>query len=119
VIVIVTGGRDYAGTGLVEALDEVLAKHPGLVLYVGDARGADARARAWAESRGVPCREFAANWSLGPAAGPTRNAIMVSSAANFARMDPALCLAAPGGRGTADCVERCRKAGIEVREVKS
>ena len=44
---------------------------------------------------------------------------MVSSAANFARMDPALCLAAPGGRGTADCVERCRKAGIEVREVKS
>lgn len=118
-IVIVTGGRNYAGAGLVAALDEVLVKHPGLVLYVGDARGADARARAWAECHKVPYREFAADWSLGPSAGPKRNAIMVSSAVNFARMEPALCLAAPGGRGTADCVERCRKAGIEVRTIES
>lgn len=124
-IVIVTGGRTYAGTGLVEALDEL--RGPDFHLFVGDANGADAIARRWFEvatrdGKGpFPLRRtfFQADWNkYGKAAGPIRNETMVALAqVKQAKGHRVICLAAPGGRGTADCVRRCRKAGFEVREV--
>ena len=119
-IVIVTGGRSYAGTGLVEALDALAQEHQRFSIFVGDATGADRIAQAWARDRkpGLLC-VFGAAWaSYGKAAGPQRNARMVSRAiAEHLRGERVICLAAPGGRGTADCVRRCREAGFEVRKV--
>lgn len=124
-IVIVTGGRAYNGTGLVEALDEL--RGPDFHLFVGDANGADAIARNWFVRRTLeaigplPLRRtvFKAAWEThGKAAGPRRNEWMVSVAElKRAKGHRIICLAAPGGRGTADCVRRCREAGFEVREV--
>lgn len=124
-IVIVTGGRTYAGTGLVEALDALEREEPGFYLLVGDADGADRVAREWSINRHPRrCLVFEAHWAAyGKKAGPERNARMVRTVrlnrAWQALDGPVLCLAAPGGRGTADCVRRCREAGFEVREVTS
>lgn len=124
-IVIVTGGRAYNGTGLVEALDELRCQD--FHLLVGDASGADAIARRWYDTarrdgKGpFPLRRtvFVAEWDkYGKSAGPIRNETMVAYAQiKREKGQPILCLAAPGGRGTADCVRRCREAGFEVREV--
>ena len=109
--IMVTGGRRYENSDAVRAeLDYEHAKSP-VELIVGDATGADAHARAWAEDRGIKPRVFYAYWrEEGPAAGPLRNQRMVDEA-------PDLCLAFPGGKGTADAVARCIKAGIPVRKL--
>lgn len=117
-IVIVTGGRDYAGPGLVEALDRLHAERGIVELITGDATGADTIAAEWARARGVHFAQHVAHWSRGRRAGPIRNAEIVGHALLHAAPDmDVICLAALGGFGTADCVRRCRKAGIEVREV--
>lgn len=123
-IVIVTGGRNYAGTGLVEALDALNAECPDFELFVGCATGADQIARDWTERAFDAMRRFHsrsvfhADWKrLGKAAGPERNARMVNAAQRERRGRRVVCLAAPGDIGTADCVRRCRKAGFEVRKV--
>jgi len=76
----------------------------------GGAKGADRWAGIWADKRGVPADVFAADWSLGPRAGPERNQRMVDQ-----RPDAAVRF--PGGRGTADCAHRCKVAGIPIYEV--
>lgn len=120
-IVIVTGGRTYAGTGLVEALEALERECPGFTLFVGDATGADQIAWEWHESkprRGIAVEFRADWWTHGKRAGPIRNQQMVSRAKmRMADGRKVICLAAPGGRGTADCVRQCREAGFEVREV--
>lgn len=112
--VLVTGGRRYTDYWEVYArLDEQLRKDAEMVLVQGGAAGADSYARAWAKDRfGVEVETFAANWQKDKhAAGPLRNQRMVDAGAD-------LCIAFPGGNGTADCVRRARKAGIPVIEVK-
>jgi hypothetical protein len=129
-IVIVTGGRTYAGTGLVEELDKLEREEPGFYLIVGGHKdrpstGADLIAQKWAADRHALNAQHRwtkvdADWKrLRRAAGPIRNGEMVNHAL-WAREwldEPIICLAAPGGRGTADCVRRCREAGFEVRAV--
>lgn len=132
-IVIVTGGRDYAGTGLVAELARIHAETQIGLLIVGGATGADTLALRWALDEqerdsatglGLPAIEVVrADWNrFGRAAGPRRNAEMVALAharrAPRHHSDPRetiLCVAAPGGRGTADCVSKAVVAGIEVR----
>lgn len=119
-IVIVTGGRTYDGPGLAEALDELEAEHGPFHLCVGDATGADAIARTWAARAPERLHVFRADWARhGRAAGPIRNEWMVGRAKMLAGRygGPIICLEAPGGRGTADCVRRCHSALIEVRLV--
>lgn len=119
-IVIVTGGRGYNGTGLVEALMAIYQEYGGPKrLFVGDATGADALAKAWVRTLDrYDITTFSADWERhGKAARPRRNAEMVRAASLWWPQRPVICLAAPGGRGTADCVRRCREAGFEVREV--
>jgi hypothetical protein len=84
--ILVTGARDWPdGRRVAEALDQA-ADHAGaeVRLLVGDAPGADAHARAWAEARGVPVEVFAARWAQMAAegkprraAGPERNQAML------------------------------------------
>lgn len=71
-IVIVTGGRNYAGSGLVAELDRIHAETSIAWLLAGDAAGADEIAYRWARAaEGVEIARFAADWvRLGTSAGP-------------------------------------------------
>lgn len=141
-IVIVTGGRDYNGTGLVEALDELRAAHPDFGLHVGDFKtGAESVARSWVTSRNMQAIHDAQSEGLrtcivetprlqwvivfrqyewyGKEAISRRNQLMVDEAVFLPRNAPFLCLVA-GGDGddyAQDLVHRCREAGFEIREV--
>lgn len=137
-VLLVTGGRGY-GRILPNALP-VAKRHafaerallrktlasihretPIKLLVCGDATGADQYALAWAYAEQVPVESYAARWRdlnnvYDPSAGPRRNAKMVAYVADFKL--PKLCLAFPGGAGTAGCVKLARKAGIPIREVQ-
>lgn len=111
---LVTGGRDFEDFDLVcKVLDDVHAKQTVTLLIEGGARGADTLAKKWAISRGVTFVEEKARWNeLGKAAGLIRNQLMID------KYKPDLCVAFPGGRGTADCTWKAIDAGIEVRKVR-
>lgn len=111
--VLVCGGRDYAdNNALRKQLDLQHAAKPISVLIEGGARGADRLAAEWAEDWGVPVMRFPAPWRVaGKAAGPWRNDAMLRFGA------PLLVIAFPGGRGTADMVNKAKRRGIDVIEV--
>lgn len=96
--VLVCGGRNYGNRIRVyQILDELLARHPNLMLIQGGARGADRLAKEWAMSRKVPNEEYPADWNkYGKAAGYRRNVVMAD------QLDPAtdFVVAFPGGVGT-------------------
>lgn len=107
---IVCGGRDYADSRAVyDALDHIRAFRGTISqIRTGGARGADRLAEQWAESNGVRVEVYEADWERhGKRAGPMRNQAMADAGADG-------CVAFPGGRGTADMVERARAAGIPV-----
>jgi hypothetical protein len=117
--VLVCGGRDYTNRAAVfDDLDMLHALHVGdICIIAGGAPGADTFAEEWARSKigkreGVSFHGFKADWKKhGKAAGPIRNQAMIDKGR------PDGVLAFPGGRGTADMVERAKAAGIEVRVV--
>jgi len=112
--VIVCGGRDYSNLERVRTEILQLAADWGqhhLLIVHGAARGADQLAGWIADGLGVATEEHPAQWDdLGRRAGMVRNEQMAQAGAE-------LCVAFPGGRGTADMVERARKRGIPVREI--
>lgn len=114
--VIVCGGREYTDQ---EAVSRALLHvwltndRPVMTIVQGGAQGADECARQVAATQSFPCETFRAEWEReGKSAGPRRNQRMVKAGAD-------LLVAFPGGRGTADCVKRARKAGIPVTEVSA
>ena len=109
--VLVCGGRDYADMDRVrEALDG-LDPAPEYLIE-GGARGADRLAKGWAHMRGVPVLTYPAKWDeFGKRAGILRNAEMLEHG------KPDLVVAFPGGRGTADMVQRAERAGVPVMSV--
>lgn len=131
--VLVCGGRDYGEVPdgcpldqlnkyrakadrerfvLTEALDHLHAEHKFSVLINGAARGADRHALQWALPRRLEINSYKPSWkTLGKAAGPIRNQMMIDSG------KPDLVVAFPGGRGTADMVERAREAHIKIIEL--
>lgn len=111
-VLIVCGGRDYNDRAKAfHTLDRIHAKRPIVRIVEGGASGADSIAREWANSHGVECRTFHADWTAhGKAAGPMRNQLMLDSEVDGV-------LAFPGGRGTADMVSRARSWGVTVMEV--
>lgn len=72
--------------------------------------GADALAALWSAKIGLSSHaRYNADWSLyGKAAGPIRNQRMIDKG------KPDLVVAFPGGRGTADLVQRAEVAGVPV-----
>jgi hypothetical protein len=129
--ILVTGVRDWsADRRVAEVLDQAAEQAEGGVrLLVGDALGADAHARAWAEARGVPVEVFHARWAQMPAegkprraAGPERNRAMLD------RLDHAvgerLVVAVHDdldhrSKGTRHCVAEARHRGYPVALVTS
>jgi hypothetical protein len=111
--VLICGGRDFHNPKLVKAeLDRLHGERKFSLVITGAASGADQSADAWAQSRCLDRVIFPANWrGFGKGAGPRRNAIMLEIG------NPALVVAFPGGRGTADMVAKARFIGVEVTEV--
>lgn len=117
--VLITGGRDFCEVrdgadhmderrALGFALDFV---NPSSVV-VGDATGADRWAKIWCDRRGIPYKVHCADWNKHQKrAGPIRNQTMVDAQPDYA-------VVFPGGRGTKDCHDRCREAGIDCYEVR-
>jgi len=115
--VLVCGGRNY-GCALSEirrawqVLDalhaHVRARGQVLVLVHGAAPGADMVAQLWAEQRGVETVQFPCDWAH--ESGTDRNKRMVAFGAE-------MCVAFPGGAGTAHTVRLCRRVGMPVSTV--
>ncbi len=110
--VIVCGGRQYKDRATMFAtLDGLHALTPIGQLVQGGCRGADGMAANWANSRRVPIYLIEAEWEqYGRQAGPMRNQ-------KIAELGADLCVAFPGGRGTADMVRRATKFGIPVLSI--
>lgn len=96
---------------LVQVLDAAVTRLGLDRVAVGDATGADALAAAWAEGRAISFAVFAADWSLGRAAGPARNLRMLNET------KPDFVIAFPGSRGTRNCCSLADKAAIRVYRV--
>ena len=118
--VVVCAGRGYARADrMFEVLGEYHAKHGISMLghgacctTHGTLRGGDGLAELWAIVNQVPYVGWPAQWDKhGRAAGPRRNADLLEW------FRPDVCIAFPGGNGTAGCVAECRRRGIEVVEV--
>lgn len=104
--VLVCGGRDYRNDAVVHRVLRLV--NPSLVIH-GAAAGADLLSARWAERFGVRTMAFPADWKThGRSAGPIRNSQMLAEG------KPDVCVAFPGGRGTADMVRRCMAAGVRV-----
>ena len=112
--VLVTGGRDFNDTDLVAKVIWLIAgkcaeRNLKMVLIHGAARGADIACGFYAASIGVETRVFPANWDVhGKAAGFIRNKQMLDEG------HPHICIAFPGGRGTANMVEQCKSRLVLV-----
>jgi hypothetical protein len=109
--VLVTGGREFA---LPDAIHQVL--HPihrrfGIQeLGHGDAAGFDTLSKLWALRYGIPTRVYEATraeWDVwGNRAGLIRNSRMLRL------FRPNLCVAGPGGTGTADMRVKMIESGL-------
>lgn len=118
-VVLVCGGRDYSNwTRVLAVLDKVAARVEMTTVRHGAARGADSLADRWAHYRGFAPDPFPADWQAWAAAHPgerpnragfERNELMATTAPV-----PVLCVAFPGGNGTADMVSRAEAHGIRV-----
>ena len=119
--VLVCGGRDYTDRDHIwNTLTKIDAwRGPFSCVIHGAARGADEEAMIWVNTmadsgRSIHHAPFVADWRThGRAAGVIRNQRMIDEG------KPALVIAFPGGRGTADMVSKAKKAGIEVIEIKA
>lgn len=113
-IVLVCGGRDITTMyypRLFNTLDDIHRRSIIDVIIHGGARGADEMSGEWALDNDVHVAVVEAQWkSFGKSAGHRRNAAMAS-------LNPDLCVALPGGKGTASMVAICKRKGIEVLEV--
>ena len=112
--VLVTGGRSYQDHECVSrVLDAIHEQTRITAIVTGGAQGADWLAGFWARSKGIEVFECPANWVRnGRAAGPIRNQAMLD-----ANPDLALCVAFPGGVGTANMILLSEKRGLAVRRI--
>lgn len=123
--VLVCGGRDFGlytkstedadkRSFIWKTLTQINLQHdPIEVLIHGCAVGVDRWSGQWAYNHRITVREFPADWQKhGKAAGPIRNQQMLDEG------KPDLVIAFPGGRGTADMVNRAKKAGVKVIEIE-
>lgn len=111
---VVSGSRSFSNAAVVcYHLQAALSKQPGLVIICGGCRGLDRLAMAWAARHQVPCLVVAAQWQrYGRAAGPRRNAFMLSMAQGL------LAFPLPGGRGTQGTIAMASRLGLPIRVVQ-
>ena len=110
---IIAGGRDYQFTDAdYDSLDELLSALPIQEVISGCATGADECGEAWAKLRGIPVRQYRADWKThGKAAGPMRNQSMASYADAVALF--------PGGKGTESMYRIAKASGLEIFDFRN
>ena len=105
-----TGGLDFNNHRLIWAkLDQVLAKHPDMVLlHGGSPKGAELIAAKWADNRKVPQIAFRPDWTKHGKAAPFKR--------NDAMLDvlPVGVLVFPGTGIQENLADKARKLGIPV-----
>ncbi len=115
--ILVTGSRYWSDWDkLSRALKKFASYSTDKVVIVhGDCpTGADFLAEQWAKDHGFTTEKYPANWTkYGRSAGPKRNQVMVNLGAD-------LCVAFPldSSRGTVDCMNKAKAAGIPIKVVK-
>lgn len=113
--VIVAGSRDrFDYEVVVDAIEA--APFPITTLLCGMARGVDMYGFIWAKKKGIPIREYPADWERwGKAAGAIRNQLMAQKA------DALIAVWDGRSRGTADMIDKMRRLQkpVFVREVSS
>lgn len=125
IVVVVTGGRNYADRSFAwDTLDGLHASRHVSLLVEGGTSGLDTLAREWAHKNGIPTRREDADWTdlshpdavihtrrnrtrYDAKAGHRRNQRMLD------RYDPDVLCVFPGGTGTADCCFRGRVSAAE------
>lgn len=110
--ILVCGGRNYNDrVKFNQVMNEYLID-ADLTIIEGGAIGADYLAFEWAVRNNIEVEEYRAPWeAYGAKAGPIRNQKMLDNG------KPDLVIAFPGKKGTADMVNRAKKAGVPVREI--
>lgn len=111
---IIAGGRKYKFTDKdIERLDELLEDYDIQEVVSGKARGADTEGENWALTRGIPVKEFPANWNLygKNKAGVIRNREMAQYADALAIFK--------GGNGSADMRKQAKKYGLIIFDMVS
>jgi hypothetical protein len=107
---LVSGSREW---DMPEVLQMVIIQHwfenDDLVIIHGDCpKGADRMAREFCEKNGIPEERYPADWNRhGKAAGHIRNKVMVDTKPDFA-----VFFIRGESRGTKNCLEHAKKAGI-------
>ncbi len=107
--ILACGGRDYNDQEAIRTrLLGLKQRHPEAVHVHRGVPGADAMA-SWADGTlGFEVECDTARWAkYGKTAGPIRNQEMLESGID-------LVVAFPGGRGTADMLDRARRAGVPI-----
>lgn len=109
--VLICGDRNWRDR---DRIARALAKLPASVEIIhGACRGADQIAGEEAQKLGFIVREFPADWSLGPSAGPIRNRKML----NELKEGDFVIAFHPNiktSKGTADTVREATRRGIKV-----
>lgn len=91
-------------------LDNMYAKTTITTIIEGGATGADALAAKWATDYNITLKTYRAQWrKYAKSAGAIRNQQMLDEEA-----DISMCVAFPGGSGTADMIRRAQTANIPV-----
>ena len=111
--ILVTGDRNYRNAVEVYSNLQYETEGRDAVVVHGDAKGADTYAEVCAQLLGVPTEPHPADWDkYGRRAGPVRNQEMLDSGIDYwiAFHDNIA-----ESKGTADMIERCKKAGIPGR----
>jgi hypothetical protein len=104
--VLVCGGRNFDDKPLME---KVLNDFKPTHIIQGAAKGADSMAGEYAARHDIKQSIFPADWGkYGKGAGHIRNQQMLDEG------KPDLVVAFPGGKGTANMIERTRAAGVDL-----
>lgn len=120
-IAIITGGRNYKLTEAdYEWLNKMWERYGFTIVLHGDCVGTDRQVAVWARKLGLCDAACPAQWDEWThkygrphGAGPDRNHRMARACASPM---PAICLAFPGGTGTADMKEQAGVYNIDVLE---
>lgn len=118
-ILLVCGTRTLLEVTTLEALHKSPSARAATFLVVGDCKGPDTHARAWAKERGIHGVVLKARWEQeGTAAGPNRNTRLVERTLHERTLQhtPAACLAVWDGQsqGTADTIRKAQAAGLAL-----
>lgn len=118
--VLVCGDRHFTNVPLLWRTLDGIAQEFGIKRIIEGASddvtgphiGADYWAHQWARASDIATIRVHADWKVnGKAAGPIRNQAMLNE-------KPDMIIAFSGGRGTADMIDRAKKQGFKVLEIK-